>query len=202
MPPKRLTRNKYMVGCVEEAIPGHVLRGRHPKDSKEVAMMIMPLDLLETYLSTKGYCNFLLSRKILFGWLASSIEGLFKISYNIFRVAYLSAPRDRHTIFMETSEDGPRMGFLYQVTGDIQSGMTYDYKKARKPEESTTFASKEFLRTVTFADYPRVAKICNDITLPKKQFQMNRRLYPHEAIRRCQEWTAEAVQALREAGVL
>ncbi|KAF4633411.1 hypothetical protein G7Y89_g4705 [Cudoniella acicularis] len=29
---------------VEEAIPGHVLRGRHPKDSKEVAMMIMPLD--------------------------------------------------------------------------------------------------------------------------------------------------------------
>lgn len=37
---------------------------------------------------------------------------------------------------------------------------------------------------------------------PKKQFDGPRRRYLDEPIRRCQEWTAEAIQALTSAGVL
>jgi len=55
---------------------------------------------------------------------------------------------------------------------------------------------------VTIANYPRVEEICDSIAPPKKQFERNRRLYPNEPLRRCQEWTVEAIQALTQAGVL
>jgi hypothetical protein len=38
--------------------------------------------------------------------------------------------------------------------------------------------------------------------LQKKQFEGPRRLYPGEPIRRCQEWTKEAVETLAAEGVL
>jgi hypothetical protein len=124
----------------------------------------------------------------------------FIMSYNAYVVAFIGAPRDHHTIFIETNSDGS--GYIYQVAGDIQNGMSHSHKPGKKPEDSYTFVSKEFIGTVSTANYPQVATICNGIPPPKKQFQGPRRLYPNEPLRRCQEWNGEAIQALKSAGVL
>jgi hypothetical protein len=120
--------------------------------------------------------------------------------YTIYRGASTGMPRDHHAIFVETYED--LSGHLYQVTGNIQTGMSYEEKSRTKPEDSITFQSKTRIGTVTAANYPRIKEICQGICPPKKQFEGPRRLYPQEPLRRCQEWTAEAIQALIDAQVI
>ncbi|EGE00898.1 hypothetical protein TESG_08193 [Trichophyton tonsurans CBS 112818] len=124
------------------------------------------------------------------------------MSYPVYRVAYGGLPRDHHSIFVETGENGPKTGHLFHVTGDIQNGMVFDEKPAKEPESSATFVGKEKIGTVTHANYPRIKDICASITPPKKQFQGPKRLYPKEPLRRCQEWTRETVDALKDAQVL
>jgi hypothetical protein len=112
----------------------------------------------------------------------------------------MGMPREHHAIFVETHED--LSGHLYQVTGNIQTGMVYEEKPRTKPEDSMTFESKIRIGTVMAANYPRIKEICQGICPPKKQFEGPRRLYPQESLRRCQEWTAEAIQVLVDAQVI
>jgi hypothetical protein len=93
-------------------------------------------------------------------------------------------------------------GHVFQVTGDIQNGMKHNDKPAKKPEESGTYQSKEVIGRVAAADFTRIKPTCESIPAPKKQFEGPRRLYPNEPLRRCQEWTQEAVNALVNAGIL
>lgn len=122
------------------------------------------------------------------------------MAYNVYRIAYGGMPRDHHAIFVETNSD--ETGWLFQVVGNIQEGMRHDDKPAKKPEDSTTFQERTFIGTVTVANFDRIKPICESIPPPKKQFHGPRRLYPQEPIRRCQEWTKEAIDALVEAQVL
>jgi hypothetical protein len=48
----------------------------------------------------------------------------------------------------------------------------------------------------------KMKEIRNRISTPKKQFEGPSRLFLQERIRRGQEWTAKAVEALRERRVL
>jgi len=122
------------------------------------------------------------------------------MSYQVFLVQYLGAPRNHHAIFVEMNvTDGS--GNIFHVKGDIQSGMDYEVKQGRKPDESHTFVSKLSLGWVDAGRYYRINEICSSIPPPKKQFNGPKKLYPGEDLRRCQEWTDEAVQALR-SGVL
>ncbi|KAJ5343372.1 uncharacterized protein N7506_003196 [Penicillium brevicompactum] len=122
------------------------------------------------------------------------------MSYTVYRVSYAGLPRDHHAIFVEMNND--QSGHLFQVTGDIQNGMKHNDKPAKKPEESGTYQSKEFIGRVAAADFARILPTCESIPPPKKQFEGARRLYPKEPLRRCQEWTQEAVNALVNAGIL
>jgi hypothetical protein len=122
------------------------------------------------------------------------------MSYNVYLVAYQGLPRNHHAIFFETEND--KSGFIYQVSGNIREGMQHDHKKAKRPQDSVTFVSKTYLGITSHADYASVGKICNTIEPPKKQFIGGKRLYPNEPIRRCQEWTKEAIEALRTEGIL
>ena len=63
-------------------------------------------------------------------------------------------------------------------------------------EKSATFQSKSQIGKVEVTDLSRIKQICLKIAPLKKQFQRPRRLYPQEPLRRCQEWTAEVVQAI------
>ncbi|EQL36716.1 hypothetical protein BDFG_01686 [Blastomyces dermatitidis ATCC 26199] len=102
------------------------------------------------------------------------------MSYAVYRVANLGAPRNHHTIFVETSEDGPETGCLFHVKGDIQNGMSFEDKTIRKPD----------------------ALISLNMLPPKKQFHGPKILYPDEPLRWCQEWTAKVIEALTNAQVL
>ncbi|KAG5290953.1 hypothetical protein I7I50_00866 [Histoplasma capsulatum G186AR] len=122
------------------------------------------------------------------------------MSFEVYRVAYAGLPRDHHAIFVVTNDD--QSGHLFQVTGNIQNGMTFEDKPGKKPEESASFQSKVFVGKVSAANFSRVKAICEDIPAPKKQFEGPRRLYPEEPIRRCQEWTTEALEALVNENVI
>ncbi|SMQ49395.1 unnamed protein product [Zymoseptoria tritici ST99CH_3D7] len=55
------------------------------------------------------------------------------MSYKVYRVAYAGMPRDHHAINVEQNDD--ESGWLFQVTGDIQNGMSHDDKAAKKTDE-------------------------------------------------------------------
>ncbi|KAK7212016.1 hypothetical protein V2G26_019194 [Clonostachys chloroleuca] len=120
--------------------------------------------------------------------------------YQVYLVEYLGAPRNHHAIFVETDADGS--GQIFHVKGDIQNGMTYESKAGRKPETSASFVSKSPIGQIDESGRSRIDGILRGIPPPKKQFNGPKRLYPREPLRRCQEWTREAIQALRSEGVL
>jgi hypothetical protein len=120
--------------------------------------------------------------------------------HEAYLIAYTGMPRNHHSIFIQKGTDGS--GELFHVIGDIQNGMTFEHRSSRNPDESTTFASKQNIGKVSEANYDRVESILRAIPPPKKQYNRNVRLYPKEPLRRCQEWTAEAIEKLKEERVL
>ena len=120
--------------------------------------------------------------------------------YNVFLAAFIGAPRDHHAIYVETSADGA--GYIFQVTGDIQNGMKYECKPGKKPENSASFSGKTYLGWIDVTHWNQIGDICSRVPPPKKQFKGPKKLFPKEPLRRCQDWTREAIQALTDAGVL
>ncbi|CAK4025414.1 Hypothetical predicted protein [Lecanosticta acicola] len=120
--------------------------------------------------------------------------------YDVYLVEDLGAPRNHHAIFVETNQD--RSVWLFQVTGDIQNGMRHEDKHASEPSTSATFRDKTLIGKVATANFDRIKGICEGIPAPKKQFNGPKRLFPNEPLRRCQEWTKEAIDALLSEGVL
>ena len=123
-------------------------------------------------------------------------------SHEVYLVESQGAPRNHHALFVETPESGAKSGHIFQVTGNIQQGMTFERKTAEEPELSLTFISKSHLGSVRTVDFSRISEVCRNIPPPKKQFDGPKRLYPTEPLRRCQEWTSEAIQALNDAHML
>ena len=112
-------------------------------------------------------------------------------------------PRNHHCIFVETHEDGPKTGYVYQVTGNIQTGMIHEHRKAEQPEISNNFGGlKRLIGTVPSNNYVNIRIAVNSIPPPKKQFDGPKKIYPNEPLRRCQEWTNEAIQTLIDRGIL
>ncbi|KAK6611366.1 hypothetical protein H4I95_02162 [Botrytis cinerea] len=126
------------------------------------------------------------------------------MSYPVYLVSSSGLPRDHHSIFIETNLHGPRTGHLYHVTGNIQTGMMHSHRASlTAPEEAPDFGGvKKLLGIVRVEKYKLVREIVDAIPAPGKQFEGPRRLDMQVPLRRCQEWVREAVDALREAGVL
>lgn len=122
------------------------------------------------------------------------------MSYQVSLVSFACAPRDHHVIFVETEEGGS--GQIFHIKGRIQQGMTYETKPVRKPEESTTFITRELLGTVTMENYPRIDSVCKQFPPPAKQLDQAHRINPSVPLRQCQEWTQETLQALKNEGIL
>jgi hypothetical protein len=56
-------------------------------------------------------------------------------SYNVYLITSSGLPLDHHSIFIETHESGPKTGCIYQVTGNIQTGMVHGHRKSDIPED-------------------------------------------------------------------
>ena len=63
-------------------------------------------------------------------------------NFPVFVAYFHGLPRDHAGIFVETETEGDRSGQLFHVKGDITKGMTYESRRQRDLEESTTFAGK------------------------------------------------------------
>ncbi|KAF1841067.1 uncharacterized protein K460DRAFT_197881 [Cucurbitaria berberidis CBS 394.84] len=122
------------------------------------------------------------------------------MSYNVYLVEGIGAPRNHHSIIIEKNPDGS--GYIFQVTGDVQRGMEFGHKNTNVPEESASFASRKQIGTMLITDFDRIQSIVESIEPPAKQFNGPKRINPREPLRRCQEWTADAIQALKNEGVL
>lgn len=57
--------------------------------------------------------------------------------YTVYLVASVGMPREHHAIFVQ--ENGDSAGRVYQVTSNIQSGISFKTKRTGKPEESAEF---------------------------------------------------------------
>jgi hypothetical protein len=121
------------------------------------------------------------------------------MSYNVHLVESIGAPRNHQAILIETSPDGS--GYIFQVTGNIQEGMSFGHRNTTA-EESASFMGKKQIGTILITDLDRIQSIVEFIEPPKKQFSGPKRINAREPLRRCQEWTTEAIQALQNAGVL
>ncbi|KAI1880281.1 hypothetical protein JX265_001902 [Neoarthrinium moseri] len=112
--------------------------------------------------------------------------------------------QDHHAILVDSptldgSSPDASLGHIYQVTGNIQSGMAYEHRPAREDDISL---GRRLLGTVEHSDLERFELICQGVPPPRKQFDGPRRMYPREPLRRCQEWVKDALDALRTEGVL
>ncbi|KAL5335809.1 hypothetical protein BJX70DRAFT_308096 [Aspergillus crustosus] len=126
-------------------------------------------------------------------------------TYSAYLIAETSlGPLDHYYIFIETNEDGPQTGYRFHVIGNIQEGMTFNHRPCIIPEDEPVFQSKKKIGVVSGEDYEsgKFLGICEEVEVPKKQFQGAKRLFPKEKLRRCQEWANEAVALLKEKGVL
>ncbi|KAL1860729.1 hypothetical protein VTK73DRAFT_7208 [Phialemonium thermophilum] len=123
------------------------------------------------------------------------------MSYPVYLVAYLGAPRNHHALFIET-DPNTHGGILFHVVGDIQNGMTFEERPSRDPSTSASFVEWSIIGYINPGDIGHMRSVCTSIPPPKKQFHGPRRLYPNEPLRRCQEWTNETINALTANGIL
>ncbi|KAF1363113.1 hypothetical protein EJ07DRAFT_163025 [Lizonia empirigonia] len=100
--------------------------------------------------------------------------------HSVYLVSYVGAPRDHHAIFVEMNSD--LSGYIFQ--------------------DSASFVAKSRIGTISEVDFARVQSVIEKILPPPKQFNGPKRISPSEPLRRCQEWTNEAIQALKDEGIL
>ena len=74
----------------------------------------------------------------------------------------------------------------------------------KKPEESPKYLKKHPLGTITGNNMQKLLDICMSIPPPGKQLDKvtGDPLNPDEPIRRCREWTADALSELRRQKVI
>jgi len=148
------------------------------------------------------------------------------MSYSVYKIRYtiaipdpdMPSPRYHNVIFVESDPNGN--GIIHHVTGDITSGMYYDTKKAKRPEESESFYAKEFLGAIKASDYPhKMDQVLRAQPPPPKQKNFNIKTMKTEQMKpdgtfyelseprppmiKCTEWTVnQAIPALYASGVL
>ncbi|KAG5656079.1 hypothetical protein KAF25_001649 [Fusarium avenaceum] len=121
--------------------------------------------------------------------------------YPVYLIESLGAPRNHHALFVQSNED--ETGFLFNVIGNIQSGMEFEAKElSEKPGLSQNFLSKSQLGWIEADDLHRVEEICRANPPPAKQFDGPKRIDKTKPLRRCQEWTSETVASLRAEGIV
>lgn len=128
------------------------------------------------------------------------------MSLNVYTAEYIGVP-NHIGVFLETEDAGPRSGILFNVVGTvvIGQGQTYEEETTPDPADAPNYVqdSKKFIGTIDKGDIDRFRTICKSIPVPGPQLKLNgTRIDPTKPLRRCMEWTAEAIEALFEDGVL
>lgn len=149
--------------------------------------------------------------------------------HKVFRVQYTLALRDPdvpyteyHTVLFVESSPKTGDGTIYHVSGDItsRSGMHYQSKPGKRPEDSETYYGKRLLG-MTNAAPERWHEILRDVKRPPQQKEYNvkrKRTEPFKTLHpltfydegeprlslsKCTEWVdLEAIPTLLRAGLI
>ncbi|KAF2272865.1 uncharacterized protein EI97DRAFT_436633 [Westerdykella ornata] len=119
---------------------------------------------------------------------------------DLYLLTSVGFPRDHHSLFLLTDPSG--RGIIFQVTGNIQEGMRFEKKDVENPELSNEYISKSKIGVVSDENLARMESVLRGIAPPTKQFDGPTRIDASVPLRRCQEWTREAVEALGKDGIL
>ena len=97
--------------------------------------------------------------------------------YPAYLLTTTSLPRNHHSIFNQTSPSGS--GFIYQVSGNIQTGMFFNHKQSSIPLNEADFLSMTQIGCVSVQDFEdrRLKQVVESVEEPKKQFDGPRRLF-------------------------
>jgi hypothetical protein len=92
--------------------------------------------------------------------------------YNVYTPQFLGTI-NHIGVFVETEEDGPKTGRMFEVTGNIVirgGGMQYEDTKSQNPEEDVAFVegTKKKVGTIKTSDFARLREICQSISVPGK----------------------------------
>ena len=146
--------------------------------------------------------------------------------FEVYKVRYklamadpdMPSPRYHTVIFVRTKPNGD--GIIHHVTGDLVSGMQYQSKSAKRPEDSQTFHNKELLGVVETTTYPDAFnQTCQQQPPPPKQKKFNPATHKTEQMKpdgsfykqgetkppmvKCTEWTErQAIPALLRDGII
>ncbi|KAM0664034.1 hypothetical protein ACQRIT_001770 [Beauveria bassiana] len=101
-------------------------------------------------------------------------------------------------------QTGQARGIIHNVIGPVKNGaMQYETKPTYvHPSKSMTFVDMRALEKVSSDDLPRVDEICRGNQPPIRQMCDGELLCPDVPLRRCQEWTKETIELLKETDVL
>ncbi|KAK3350222.1 hypothetical protein B0T25DRAFT_457106 [Lasiosphaeria hispida] len=121
--------------------------------------------------------------------------------YPAFLAEFLGSPRNHYAIYVDVNQG--LSGYLLHVVGTLQKGMELKVSEDfRNPTFSLTFLGMRQVGWVPHSKLGHCKNVCETVPPPAKQWDRGRPLLPLDQLRRCQEWTAEAVDVLRESGVL
>jgi hypothetical protein len=124
-------------------------------------------------------------------------------SYRVYHALDIGVQRSHQSIFIETHELGKSTGHLYHVVGSILEGMKYEDKETKDPRHSASFEKMSFIGVILSSDIPRFEAVCRSVEVPGRQLDLcSRRLDPSKPLRRCGEWTADAISALHQQGIV
>jgi len=123
--------------------------------------------------------------------------------HKVYTTEYIGVP-NHVSIYVDTRENNG--GRVYHVVGTILSGMAYETKPAKRPDESATFVpgSMTYMGQISHSDLERLDQACRAIEPPGKQMRLNgSKIDPSKALRRCGDWVEEVKEKiLKEALVV
>lgn len=125
-----------------------------------------------------------------------------EISYLVFTAEYFGRP-NHIAIFVETEPDDD--GRIFNVTGDILNGMTYEARPSSNPIHTLSYVLGTLTRigTVMQQDMPRFEEACEAVEVPEAQLFLNGKPKdPSKPVRRCGEWVEDAKVKLIADGIL
>jgi hypothetical protein len=126
----------------------------------------------------------------------------------VYTPQYVGGGKANHTgVFIETS---PSNGEIFHVVGSVcirGGGMKYVRQTAQNPadDEARQFVSgtMKLEGVIDEQDLEKVDEACKAVPESKEQLTLSgKKLYPNEPIRRCAQWTVEAVEELKKRGLL
>lgn len=124
------------------------------------------------------------------------------MSYPMYLIQTLGAPRNHHALFIKTNETTDA-GQIINVIGNIQEGMAFEIRFTdASPSIETNYVGASFLGWTSSSDLSRMEEVCRSNPAPAKQFDGPKRIDPKMPLRRCQEWTAETIELLEKRTLL